>query len=60
MLLYGDVLVLHTPIIEYIFEIHLGIKCIVGGKNGKKHGTLRLKNSPAQHRCSHPVLQYLA
>ena len=33
----GDVLVLHTPIIKYIFEIHLGIICIAGGKNGKEN-----------------------
>ena len=33
----GDVLVLHTPIIKYIFEIYLGIICNVGGKNGKEN-----------------------
>ena len=32
---FGDVLVLHTPIIKYIFEIYLGIICIAVGKNGK-------------------------
>ena len=31
---FDDVLVLHTP---YIFEIHLGIICIVGGKNRKEN-----------------------
>ena len=30
----GAVLVLHTPIIKYIFEIHL--ICIAVGKNGKE------------------------
>ena len=29
---HGDVLVLHVPIIKYIFA---GIRCIAGGKNGK-------------------------
>ena len=33
----GDVLVLHTPIIKYIFEIYLGIICIAGGKNRKEN-----------------------
>ena len=33
----GIVLVLHTPIIKYIFERYLGIICIVGGKNGKEN-----------------------
>ena len=32
----GAVLVLHTPIIKYIFEIYLGIICIAVGKNGKE------------------------
>ena len=27
-----NVLVLHTPIIKYTFEIHLSITCIAGGK----------------------------
>ena len=30
---WGDVLVLHTPIIKYIFEIYLGIICIAVSKN---------------------------
>ena len=33
----GAVLVLHTPIIKYIFEIYLGIICIAVGKNGKEN-----------------------
>ena len=33
----GPVLVLLTPIIKYIFEIHLSIICIAGGKNGKEN-----------------------
>ena len=32
-----DVLVLHTPIIKYIFEIYLGMICIAGVKNGKEN-----------------------
>ena len=35
--IFGAVLVLHTPIIKYIFEIYLGIVCIVVGKNGKEN-----------------------
>ena len=34
---FGAVLVLHTPIIKYIFEIYLGIICIAVGKNGKEN-----------------------
>ena len=26
-----------TPIIKYIFEIYLGMVCIIGGKNGKEN-----------------------
>ena len=33
----GAVLVLHTPIIKYIFEIYLGVICIAVGKNGKEN-----------------------
>ena len=33
----GAVLVLHTPNIEYIFEIYLGIICIAVGKNRKEN-----------------------
>ena len=33
----GDVLMLHTLIIKYIFEIYLGIICIAVGKNGKEN-----------------------
>ena len=36
-LFFGAVLVLHTPIIKYIFEIYLGIICIAVGKNGKEN-----------------------
>ena len=35
-LISDDVLVLHTSIIKYIFEIYLGIICIAGGKNRKE------------------------
>ena len=28
---------MHTPIIKYVFEIHLGIICIAGGKNRKEN-----------------------
>ena len=31
---FSDVMVLHTPIIKYIFEIYL---CIAEGKNGKEN-----------------------
>ena len=51
----GLVMVLHTPIIKYIFEIHLSIICITGGKNGKENME-GLKNSSAQYRCSYPVV----
>ena len=34
---FGAVLVLHTPIIKYIFEIYLGIICIAVGKNRKEN-----------------------
>ena len=34
---FGDVLVLHTPIIKYIFEIYLGLICIAVDKNGKEN-----------------------
>ena len=33
---YGAVLVLHTPISKYMFEIYLGIICIAVSKNGKE------------------------
>ena len=33
----GAVLVLHTPIIKYIFEIYVGIICIAVGKKGKEN-----------------------
>ena len=33
----GDVLVLHAPIIKYIFEIYLSIICIAVGKNRKEN-----------------------
>ena len=33
----GAVLVLHIPIIKYIFEIYLSIICIAVGKNGKEN-----------------------
>ena len=37
-LLFGPCLgVAHIPIIKYIFEIHLSIICIAGGKNGKEN-----------------------
>ena len=36
-MMFGAVLVLHTPIIKYIFEIHLGIICIAVGKNRKEN-----------------------
>ena len=35
--LSGAVLVLHTPNINYIFEIYWGIICIAVGKNGKEN-----------------------
>ena len=37
IIIISDVLVLHTPIIKYIFEIYLGIICIAEGKNGKEN-----------------------
>ena len=52
----GAVLVLHTPIIKYIFKIFLDIICIAVGKNGKENNYGRLKNTSAQHRHSYPVV----
>ena len=37
LLCSGAILVLHTPIIKYVFEIYLGIKSIAVGKNGKEN-----------------------
>ena len=51
----GAVLVLHTSIIKYIFEIYLGIICIAVGKNGNENME-GFKNGSAQHCCRHPVV----
>ena len=58
-IIIGAVLVLHTPIIKYIFEIYLGIICIVGGKNGKenKEGlkTIQLSTVVVTLLCRYPA-----
>ena len=51
---FGSVLVLHTPIIKYIFEIHLSKLYTAGDKNGKEN--MEGLKCSTQHLCSYPVV----